>query len=284
MTFTARSGIVTPVTSGSKPEYGAGGFELYATETGIYILNVETYRFEIPMDGQYTRLTFRLGTPPQPSGVIDGTLVDHLDQPVSNRLIYLNSDTVQLTGVTDEQGYFRFENLPDDVYTVTVEDSTLSETVTLSGSSQVTLSLKLPAPPPSGGHWEMTIERGEGLPLLVGDIGVANEPIIITNPDGFQTIVTSGSKPEWGLGGFELYAPETGDYVIQFLGQTFTVPMAGQFTKTTFRYVEAPTEDNVLLVSEPLPRAEAESIHEGLEAHPATQGKFSIVDPEIVKP
>jgi hypothetical protein len=236
------------------------------------------------MDGQYTYLTFRLGSPPQVSGVIDGTLVDHLDQPVLNRLIYLNSDTIQLTGVTGEQGYFRFENLPDDVYTITVEDSTLSESVTISGGNQMTLTLKLPAPPPTDGQWEMTIERGEGLPLLVGDISVANEPVIITDPDGFQTIVTSGSKLEWGVGGFEIYAPKIGDYVIQFLGQTFTVPMAGQFTKVTFRYVEPPPEDEVLLVSEPMSRSEAENIHQGLEAHPATQGRFTIVDPDQGQP
>jgi len=120
--------------------------------------------------------------------------------------------------------------------------------------------------------------------LLGGDIDVANEPIVVTDPNGFQTILTSGSKPEYGVGGFEIYAPLIGNYVLQFLGETFTISMNGQYTKVTFRYVEGPEEDQFLLVSDPMSRAEAEALHNGLETHPETQGKFEIVDPDDVCP
>ena len=135
----------------------------------------------------------------------------------------------------------------------------------------------MPAPP-DGGHWEVNIERGPGLPLLVGDIGVANEPIVVTDPNGFQTTLTSGSKAEYGVGGFEMYAPLTGNYTLQFMGETFTIPMNGQFTKVTFHYVEGPPEEQVLLVSKPMPRPEAETLYAGLEANPDTQGIFEIVN------
>jgi hypothetical protein len=283
MLFTSPTNVSNEVISGHKPEFGPGGFETYATEIGTYILEVEAYRFEIPMNGQFTHLTFHKGSPPQPEGVIEGTLIDHLSQPVPNRLIYLSSNSVNLTDVTTEQGYFLFENLPAGTYTVTVEDSNLIQTVTITGDNKVTLTLQLPAPPPSGG-WEVEIERGPGLPLLVGDIGIANEPVVITDPKGFQTIVTSGSKPEHGVGGFEIYAPLIGDYVIQFLGETFTIPMDGQYTKVTFRQIEPPPEDEVLLVSIPMPLSEAETIlATKLESDPDTQGKFTIVNPDDIE-
>ena len=95
----------------------------------------------------------------------------------------------------------------------------------------------------------MDVQRGGGLPLLVGDIGLPQVPITIIAPSGLQTQVMSGSKPEYGLGGFETYASETGDYVVQFLDQAFVVPMSGQFTKVIFRRQEVVPEEQVRLVS-----------------------------------
>ncbi len=274
---TSPAGVTRQAVSGQKPEYGPGGFEIYATEIGTYILKIEAYRFEIPMNGQFTRLTFRKGGVVQPTGVIDGVLRDYLGQPVANRLIDLTSDTLKLTDATDGKGYFLFENLPAATYKVAIEDSTVSQTVTSTGQNKVTLALQLPAPPT--GDWEVTVQRGQGLPLLVGDIGVANEPIVITDPKGFQTRVVSGSKLEWGVGGFETYTPLPGDYVVQFLGQTFTIPMSGQFTRATFRKRVVPPEEQVRLVSNLLSRSQAEAIKTELEANPATRGLFAIQTP-----
>ncbi len=264
------------VITGSKTEFGPGGFELYANRTGIYVLEMDGYRFEIPMNGQFTRLTFRRGVPPQPAGVVEGTLVDTQNRPVSGRAVQLAGSSLSLTAVTDQAGRFLFENLPAGEYVVTVVDSSIRQTVTMTGQNRVTLTLQLPAPPPPQ-EWEITVEQGAGLPLLVGDIGQAGVPVTITNPAGFKTVVSSGSKPEFGPGGFETYAPETGNYTIEFLGQQFVIPMNGQFTRLTFRRGAPPPEEQVRLVSALLPRSRAETILQTeLENDPDTQGLFQI--------
>ena len=89
-------------------------------------------------------------------------------------------------------------------------------------------------PSPAEREWQLEIERGEGLSLLVGDIGLANEQITITRPDGVTVQITSGSKPEFGVGGFEIYAEKSGTYRVEFLDQSFEISMSGQFTKVTF--------------------------------------------------
>jgi hypothetical protein len=87
---------------------------------------------------------------------------------------------------------------------------------------------------PAKTEWQLEIERGAGLSLLVGDIGLANEQITITRPDGVTEQVTSGSKPEFGVGGFEVYAEKPGTYKVEFLDQSFEISMSGQFTRATF--------------------------------------------------
>lgn len=103
---------------------------------------------------------------------------------------------------------------------------------------------ELPAKP--AGRWTYTLEPGQGLPLLAGDIGVANEPVTIIRPDGSREQITSGSKPEFGPGGFECYANVPGLYKIQFLGQNFDIPLSGrEFTRITFTQMVDPASVQV---------------------------------------
>lgn len=105
-----------------------------------------------------------------------------------------------------------------------------------------------PAAATPASRWSYTLSSGQGLPLLVGDIGVANEPIIIVKPDGAVERLTGGAKPEYGVGGFETYANVPGSYKIQFLGQTFDIPLSGsQFTKVTFTRLADPASVKVNL-------------------------------------
>ena len=95
-----------------------------------------------------------------------------------------------------------------------------------------------PEPPPS--QWTYTLTTGSGLGLLVGDIGLAGQTVIVTRPGGWQDLVTSGSKPEHGPGGFETYAQAPGTYVVEFLDQRFELELTGHFTKVVFRPVGGP--------------------------------------------
>jgi hypothetical protein len=140
-------GQIFTLVTGSKREYGPGGFELYATEVGSYILEVEGFRFEIPMNGQFTRLTFRRSEPPR-NGIIQGTLLDHQNQPVSNRAIQLTGPVnLALTATTNAQGAFAFASLPAGNYTLAVAGSRLTQAVASTGQDRLTLTLQLPAPP-----------------------------------------------------------------------------------------------------------------------------------------
>jgi hypothetical protein len=99
--------------------------------------------------------------------------------------------------------------------------------------------VEIPAEPESSpalatSQWEVKIERGAGLALLVGDIGLANKEITIVRPNGRIDRVTSGSKGEYGKGGFEIYAQEAGTYKVEFLEQSFEISMSGQFTRVIF--------------------------------------------------
>jgi hypothetical protein len=90
-----------------------------------------------------------------------------------------------------------------------------------------------PADPPAP-TWTYTVETGSGLGLLVGDIGLAGIAITIRRPDGTGEQVTSGSKLEFGQGGFETYAQAPGRYTIEFLDQQFELTLTGRFTRATF--------------------------------------------------
>ncbi|MFN8457931.1 MAG: SpoIID/LytB domain-containing protein [Anaerolineae bacterium] len=266
-------GPALTILSGSKREYGPGGFEMYALQTGVYVLTIDSNRFEVPMSGQYTRLTFRRTAPAQPTGVIEGTLVDYQNRPVARRQIRLTGSNVALGVATSDSGSFRFDGVPAGSYTMTVADSQISQNFTHTGQGKVTLALQLPAPP---SQWQVSLQPGQGLPLLVGDIGLPNTVITVISPAGRTTQVTSGSKPEWGLGGFELYASELGNYTLQFLGQSFVIPVQGQLTKAIFQKQGVSPDQQVRLVSTLLPRSRAEALQQALEASAETRGVFTV--------
>ncbi|MEM7035155.1 MAG: hypothetical protein AAF629_36790 [Chloroflexota bacterium] len=97
-----------------------------------------------------------------------------------------------------------------------------------------------PVPAAASGKWVYTLSHGPGLPLLVGDIGIPQETLTVTKPNGWRLNLTSGSKPEFGEGGFELYADQSGTYQIEFMDQTFHIPLTGQFTKVIFEKQAGP--------------------------------------------
>lgn len=97
-----------------------------------------------------------------------------------------------------------------------------------------------PETPTPASKWMYTITTGPGLALLVGDIGVSNQQITITKPKGEVQRVTSGSKAEYGRGGFETFAPDPGKYTLEFLGEKFELQLNGRFTKVMFDKATGP--------------------------------------------
>jgi len=267
-------GNATRTFSGSKPEYGVGGFEVWAPHVGNYRLRFLDQSFEVPMNGQFTHLTFTEEGAPAAQGVIGGVLRDHAGVPQAGRQITLTGLELSRTVTTGADGSYRFDQLPAGTYTLSVAGTDVSQTVQSDGRTPVTVDLALPPPPPTG-EWRMEVTRGTGLPLLVGSLPQANIPITITNPWGQAVQVMSGSKPEYGVGGFETYAPQDGTYTIQFLDQTFSLQMDGRFTRVTFTR-GAPVEVQARLVSGLMPRSQADAWLQYFESDEQTRGLFTL--------
>lgn len=259
--------------SGSKPEHGPGGFETWAPHTGTYHIRFLDQTFEVPMSGRFTRLTFAEGEGPTPQGVISGVLRNQAGAPQPGRQINLSGTEIARTATTGSDGNYRFDGLPAGTYTLSVAGTSLTQTVQSDGQSSLNVDLTLP--PPGGGEWAMEVTRGSGLPLLVGSMPDAGITVTVTDPRGSAVQVVSGSKPEYGVGGFETYAPYTGTYTLQFLNQSFRLQMEGQFTRVTF-IRGVPIETQARLVSSLMPFAQADAWLDYLESDEKTRGLFKL--------
>ncbi len=159
--------------------------------------------------------------------------------------------------------------MPAGTYTLELPNySVRKEDVTPVPGQDLVVDLTLPAP------IQVEITRGPGLPLIVGDWGEPNVPVFIHTPSGdtYQTI--TGTKLEFGPGGFETYANQIGTYMLEIENYRFNVPMNGQFTHLTFH---RQVEEQVRLVSALMPRSRAETLlRDELESNPDTQGLFEI--------
>ena len=266
-------GNTTTTFSGSKPEHGEGGWETWAPHAGIYQIRFLDQSFEVSMNGQYTVLTFYEGEAPAAQGVINGVLRDHTGLPQAGRQIGLTGVSVTRTTNTGTDGGYRFDSLPAGSYTVSVVGADVAQTVQSDGLTPVTVDLTLP--PPVAEEWNMEVRRGTGLPLIVASMPEAGIQVTITDPYGNAVQVVSGSKPEHGVGGWEVQAPHSGVYTITFLAQTFTLPMSGQYTHLVFTRGR-PTETQARLVSYPMPFPQADAWLQEFESHEETQGLFTL--------
>ncbi|OQY33241.1 MAG: hypothetical protein B6243_06690 [Anaerolineaceae bacterium 4572_5.2] len=196
ITVTRPDGFVQTTRSGSKPEFGAGGFEATVTNPGVYTLKFLDQQFTVQMDGKTTaRLHFSTGdqaTAPPAQSAIGGALKDQFGKPIVGRSVRLDSPAGAQTALTGAEGRFIFENLPAGTWQLSVPDSTLSRTITLDGreSKIADLTLRVAA---SSGDWHVEVQPRPGnIPLMVGDIGTPQIPITVTAPSGAQSVVISG--------------------------------------------------------------------------------------------
>jgi hypothetical protein len=247
-----------------------------APTPGSYRLEFLEQRFTLQMDGQTTaRLTFTMGDAglTQVHGAIAGSLSDGKVR-LAGYTLRLETSGEKRTFQTDRNGLYRFENLPAGTYQLALPGDSLVQTLTLDGQSFQGLDLTFPLLTESGG-WRMVVSYGGNAPVIVGDIRQANQPLRLTGPSGAELTATSGTKPEYGPGGFEIQTREQGYHTLQFLNRRFTLPLQGKVAQLRFEVVDAPP---VRITSQPLARAQAEALLTRFAADPNLKSIFRIED------
>jgi hypothetical protein len=171
VTVTDPWGNENRVVSGSKLEYGPGGFEVVAPHLVTYTIRFLDQRFEVP--------------------VHDGATIVHLREEVTR-------DMLPDVGAAPDLGA-----LPEDVR-------------------------------PRGTGWQMDVEYRPGPRIIAGSLPRAGIEVTVADPWGNASRVVSGSKAEYGPGGFEVVAPHAVTHTVSFLDQRFEVPVRDGSAIVTF--------------------------------------------------
>ena len=127
-----------------------------------------------------------------------------------------------------------------------------------------------PEPEPGAGAppvtaWQMDVEHRPGARILAGSFPRAGIQVTVTDPWGNATSAVSGSKPEYGPGGFEVLAPNPAEYTVAFLEQSFKVQTQDGATFVTFTMV-TPAEPEPGPAPKPEPESEPEPVPEPIPA------------------
>ena len=104
-----------------------------------------------------------------------------------------------------------------------------------------------PSPEQTGAKWSMNVERRprtDGVRAIAGSFPRASIRLDVTDPWGNSVAVISGSKTEYGPGGFE--APVWADavFTLRFLDETFQVEVSHEVVLLTFSENESGTTDD----------------------------------------
>ena len=82
--------------------------------------------------------------------------------------------------------------------------------------------------------WEMSVQYRSGPRVIAGSFPNPGISLTVTDPWGNASAVVSGSKTEYGAGGFEVLAPHPVRYTLSFLDERFEVQMREGTTLVTF--------------------------------------------------
>ncbi|NJN92966.1 MAG: carboxypeptidase regulatory-like domain-containing protein [Anaerolineales bacterium] len=178
--------------------------------------------------------------------MIAGLIADHTGKPAANIRILLTGGSQTLETVSRADGGYRFDKLPAGTYNLELPAYGVKQSnVAVASGQEAAVNLALPVPPRP--TIVADIVRGAGLALLVGDWGKGNVPIRVTPPGGVPMMTITGSKREYGPGGFEVYATKIGTYIVEIEGYRFDVPMNGQFTRLVFRQAAGPVQPSGII-------------------------------------
>ncbi|MFB0546771.1 MAG: SpoIID/LytB domain-containing protein, partial [Anaerolineae bacterium] len=222
--------------SGSKPEFGPGGFETPIWGNGVYTIRFPNQAFEIEIVDETVIATFT----EVPSGALDSRLTTDW-MPLERAEEWLK----RLEGYLAYQGLFHLEKM------------------------------EATAPGEPEGDWKADVERRGGLRLLIGILPRPGIDVAVVSPWGHEVRLVSGSKPEYGPGGFETPIWNNGTYTIRFLDQSFQVQIVDETVLVTFTQVAVEGE-RARLVTDWLTQAKAEEWLQHFEGQETYRGLFRV--------
>jgi hypothetical protein len=169
--------------------------------------------------------------------VIWGRVTDEAGTPQVGMTLILRSETEEWRATTDAEGKYRFQDLPAGSFNIDLMDTEVRKSgIRTRGVDEIEVNLVVPPAP----DWRKTVEHRPGVRAIAGVLPRGGIELSVTDPWGNRTVVVSGSKQEYGKGGFELPVWSDATYVVEFLGQAFKVPVQGDFVFITF--TERPSE------------------------------------------
>lgn len=194
-------GDLVVVMSGSKPEYGPGGFEVPIWTTGLYTIRFLNQTFKVNIGDETVVVTFT----ERAAANADARLVSRWRPVEDARALWQRL-----------QGMAEFVNL-----------FSLEERIQAIDDAQ-------------GSEWRMEIDRLPGPRLIIGRFPEPSVPVVVRDPFGNETHLLSGSKPEHGPGGFEVPVWRDALYTICFLGMRFVIEVRNDTVFATFTRAGGP--------------------------------------------
>lgn len=225
-------GYSVTVTSGSKPEYGPGAFEIPIWTAGLYTIRFLDQTFKVEIGDETVTATF---------GETESA-------PVDTRLVSEWQALTQARGLLQQ----------------------LEQTAEFSDWFSLERRETPNAAPQTSG-WEMQIDRQPGLRLIIGRLPQSSIPVVISDPWGNETHLISGSKLEYGIGGFETPIWQDGTCTIRFYDQSFAVEVHDDTVYVTFTISEAMQGR---LLSDSMLRPTATQLLEHLQENPPFRDLF----------
>jgi hypothetical protein len=139
-----------------------------------------------------------------------------------------------------------------------------------------------PSPSESGQQWQMSVERqprSDGVRAIAGSFPRAGVKVDISDTWGNSVTVLSGSKGEYGPGGFEVPVWADAMFTLRFLDQSFQVEVQHEVLILTFSEKTSSGDDGAeaesqsRLVTDWMEPAVAEELFAGLNRY---EGLFAL--------
>jgi len=93
--------------------------------------------------------------------------------------------------------------------------------------------------------WEMKVDYRPGPRVIAGSLPRPGIEVTVSDPWGNTSSTLSGSKPEYGAGGFEVMAPHPVKHTLSFLGERFEIEMKDGLALVIFSQAAVPRPEPV---------------------------------------